>query len=113
MILSSADDLRSSARPPTAPPPVTAGSHRPDVVLMDVRMPGVDGITATGRISALPYPPKVIVLTTFHLDEYILGALRAGASGFLLKDTPPPISSGRSGSSPQATPCSHRLSPAR
>ena len=61
----------------------------PHVVLMDVRMPGVDGITATKQITALPDPPKVIVLTTFHLDEYVFGALRAGASGFLLKDTPP------------------------
>ena len=56
---------------------------------MDVRMPGVDGITATARISALPHPPKVIMLTTFHLDEYAFRALRAGAGGFLLKDTPP------------------------
>jgi len=56
---------------------------------MDVRMPEMNGITATERISALPTPPKVIVLTTFHLDEYVFGALRAGASGFLLKDTPP------------------------
>jgi DNA-binding NarL/FixJ family response regulator len=60
-----------------------------DVALMDVRMPGMDGITATRHITALPDPPKVIVLTTFHLDEYVFGALRAGASGFLLKDTPP------------------------
>jgi DNA-binding NarL/FixJ family response regulator len=59
------------------------------VVLMDVRMPDVNGIDATGRITALPDPPKVIVLTTFQLDDYVFGALRAGASGFLLKDTPP------------------------
>jgi DNA-binding NarL/FixJ family response regulator len=56
---------------------------------MDIRMPGVDGIAATSQITARPDPPKVIVLTTFHLDEYVLSALRAGASGFLLKDTPP------------------------
>jgi DNA-binding NarL/FixJ family response regulator len=56
---------------------------------MDVRMPRVNGIDATGRITALPNPPKVIVLTTFQLDEYVFDALRAGASGFLLKDTPP------------------------
>ena len=68
---------------------VAASTHRVDVVLMDVRMPGVDGIAATKRITALPDPPKVIVLTTFQLDEYVFGALRAGASGFLLKDTPP------------------------
>ena len=61
----------------------------PDVVLMDIRMPEMDGITATARLRALPHPPQVIALTTFHLDDYVLGALRAGASGFLLKDTAP------------------------
>jgi DNA-binding NarL/FixJ family response regulator len=61
-------------------------SARPDVVLMDVRMPGVDGIEATRRLSALDRPPKVLILTTFDLDEYVFDALRAGASGFLLKD---------------------------
>jgi DNA-binding NarL/FixJ family response regulator len=62
---------------------------RPDVVLMDIRMPRVDGLTATRAILARPDPPKVAVLTTFHLDEYVFAALQAGASGFLLKDTPP------------------------
>ncbi|GAA2855788.1 response regulator transcription factor [Streptosporangium fragile] len=61
----------------------------PDVVLMDIRMPGVDGLTATERIRGLPRAPKVIVLTTFDLDEYAVRALRAGAVGFLLKDTDP------------------------
>jgi len=63
--------------------------HRPDVVLMDVRMPGADGLTAAGRITRLPDAPKVIMLTTFDLDEYVHEALRHGAVGFLLKDTPP------------------------
>jgi DNA-binding NarL/FixJ family response regulator len=60
-----------------------------DVVLMDVRMPGLDGIEATRQVTALPEPPRVVVLTTFDLDEYVLAAIGAGASGFLLKDAPP------------------------
>ena len=63
--------------------------HAPDVVLMDIRMPGVDGLAATERLRRRPGPPEIIVLTTFDTDEYVLRALRAGASGFLLKDTPP------------------------
>jgi DNA-binding NarL/FixJ family response regulator len=62
---------------------------RPDVVLMDIRMPRMDGLAATEALRARPFPPEVIVLTTFDADEYVLRALRAGASGFLLKDTPP------------------------
>jgi DNA-binding NarL/FixJ family response regulator len=61
----------------------------PDVVLMDVRMPGVDGLEATRRITAAGERPRVVVLTTFDLDEYALSAIKAGASGFLLKDAPP------------------------
>jgi DNA-binding NarL/FixJ family response regulator len=61
----------------------------PDVVLIDIRMPLMDGLTATREILALPKPPQVAVLTTFHVDEYVYAALAAGAAGFLLKDTPP------------------------
>ncbi|WP_219468612.1 response regulator [Nonomuraea rhizosphaerae] len=61
----------------------------PHVVLMDVRMPGTDGLTAAARVLAAPAPPRIIMLTTFDLDEYVHQALRLGAVGFLLKDTPP------------------------
>ena len=64
--------------------------ERPDVVLMDIRMPRRDGISATEGLLAMAHPPKVIVLTTFDTDDQVLAALRAGATGFLLKDTPPP-----------------------
>lgn len=63
-------------------------SSAPDVVLMDIRMPGIDGISATEHVTKLPTPPKVLVLTTFDHDDYIFGALKAGASGFLLKNAP-------------------------
>ncbi|MFI5783718.1 response regulator [Nocardia sp. NPDC051570] len=68
-----------------------AASTKPDVILMDIRMPVLDGIAATERIlaDAGDNPPRVVVLTTFDLDEYVYNALSAGASGFLLKDTPP------------------------
>nr|WSW67122.1 response regulator transcription factor [Streptomyces sp. NBC_00995] len=68
-----------------------AGRLRPDVVVMDIRMPVLDGIEATRQLAGagVPHPAKVLVVTTFNLDEYVYEALRAGASGFLLKDAPP------------------------
>ena len=62
---------------------------RPDVVVMDIRMPVLDGIAATARLAAAGSPARVLVLTTYDLDEYVVAALRAGAAGFLLKTTPP------------------------
>jgi DNA-binding NarL/FixJ family response regulator len=69
-------------------PPMVA-EHRPDVVLMDIRMPEVDGLAATEALRGAKSPPEVLVLTTFHADAQVLRALRAGAAGFLLKDIPP------------------------
>ncbi|MER7203446.1 response regulator transcription factor [Streptomyces sp. CB01635] len=69
--------------------PALVAETRPDVVLMDIRMPDVDGLAATEALRARPDAPEVIVLTTFHADEQVLRALRAGASGFVLKDTAP------------------------
>lgn len=67
--------------------PTVVDQYRPHVVLMDIRMSHVDGLTATEQLRSRPSPPEIVVLTTFHADEYVLRALRAGASGFLLKDT--------------------------
>jgi DNA-binding NarL/FixJ family response regulator len=69
--------------------PAAMDAHPADVVLLDLQMPRMNGIVATRRLRARPYPPEVIVLTTFDTDDNVLRALRAGASGFLLKDSPP------------------------
>jgi DNA-binding NarL/FixJ family response regulator len=90
MILSSADDLEVVGEVDDGTRAVAAvREYRPDVVLMDIRMPEMDGITATAAVRRLDAPPQVIVLTTFQADEQVMSALRAGAAGFLLKDTPP------------------------
>jgi DNA-binding NarL/FixJ family response regulator len=90
LILSAAEDVLVVAEAADGAAAVAAvRRHRPDVVLMDVRMPGTDGLTAAEQLRALPQPPYVIMLTTFDEDEYVHRALRAGAVGFLLKDTPP------------------------
>jgi DNA-binding NarL/FixJ family response regulator len=97
MILESQPGIEVVAEAPDGESAVRlARRYRPDVVLMDVRMPGLDGLEATRRLlgddpgSAAPAtPPRIIILTTFDLDEYVYAALRAGASGFLLKDVTP------------------------
>ncbi|MFI6603443.1 response regulator [Nonomuraea sp. NPDC050536] len=90
MMLDGAGDISVVGEAADGQEAITAtDAHAPDVVLMDLRMPHVDGITATRRLRARAHAPDVIVLTTFDTDENILHALRAGASGFLLKDTPP------------------------
>ena len=90
MILSGAGDVEVVGEAADgADVPAAVAGHRPDVVLMDIRMPRVDGLAATEALRARRDAPEVIVLTTFDADEYVLRALRAGASGFLLKDTPP------------------------
>lgn len=90
VILESADDIEVVGEASTGPDAVAVVRRlAPDVVFMDVRMPGGDGLAATREISAAADPPAVLVVTTFDLDEYVFGALEAGASGFLLKDTDP------------------------
>ena len=90
IILSSAEDLEVVGEADDGGRAVAAvREHRPDVVLMDIRMAQMDGITATAALRRLEAPPQVIVLTTFQADEQVMNALRAGASGFLVKDTPP------------------------
>jgi DNA-binding NarL/FixJ family response regulator len=90
LILESRDDLDVVGEAANGREAVElAAVTSPDVVLMDIRMPELDGIEATRTIVAGDDPPRVLVLTTFDLDEYVVRAIRAGASGFLLKDSPP------------------------
>ena len=90
LILSSADDIDVVGETDDGAGAVAAvRQHSPDVVLMDIRMPRMDGITATAALRALDPAPQVVVLTTFQADAHVVAALRAGASGFLVKDTPP------------------------
>lgn len=90
MILQSAPEIEVAAEASDGSEAVPAvQAHRPDVVLMDLRMPGLDGIAATAAVRRLPEPPAVVVLTSFDADENVLRALEAGASGFLLKDAAP------------------------
>jgi DNA-binding NarL/FixJ family response regulator len=89
-ILGAADDLEVVDEAHDGAAAIEAVKRsRPDVVLMDLRMPGVDGLTAIERIGKLADPPAVVALTTFDADQYVLRALRAGAAGFLVKSTPP------------------------
>jgi DNA-binding NarL/FixJ family response regulator len=89
-MLSGAPDLRVVAEASDGAEAVElARRHHPDVVLMDIRMPGTDGLTATETLRGDSPAPQVMVLTTFDADAHVLRALRAGAAGFLLKDTPP------------------------
>ncbi len=89
MILSDQDDIAVVGEAANGAEAIDqCAGLKPDVVLMDVRMPGVDGIDATRSVTAVTDPPRVLVLTTFDLDDIVYDALRAGASGFLLKDAP-------------------------
>lgn len=91
LMLGGAPDIEIAAEAADgAEVPALVAAHRPDLVLMDIRMPGIDGLAATETLRAQPGAPEVLVLTTFHTDAHVLGALRAGAAGYLLKDTPPP-----------------------
>ena len=90
MIIDAAEDIELVAEAGNGHAALECARRTPeDVILMDVQMPAMDGLETTRRILALPAPPRILVLTTFDLDEYVLAALEAGASGFLLKDVLP------------------------
>jgi len=90
MLLAGAEDIAVVGEAKDGSEVIDAvAAAQPDIVLMDIRMPTMDGLAATELLRAHDHPPEVIVLTTFEADDYVLRALRAGASGFLLKDTPP------------------------
>ena len=90
MLLAGADDIEIVGEAADGSEVEQAiAEHQPGVVLMDIRMPGMDGLAATEIVRRRDRPPEVIVLTTFDADDHVLRALRVGASGFLLKDTPP------------------------
>ncbi|MEU0029111.1 response regulator transcription factor [Streptomyces sp. NPDC006335] len=89
LILNASDGIQVVATADGAQAADVIRRERPDVVLLDIRMPHVDGLTVLREIQTLPEPPTVAMLTTFDTDEYILTALRSGAAGFLLKDTEP------------------------
>lgn len=112
MILNSTDDIVVADEATDGDEAVEqVQSHAPDVVLMDVRMPRMDGLQATAAVMGLARPPRVLVLTTFDLDQYVFDALRAGASGFILKEESPQdiinavrvVASGESMLSPRMT----------
>jgi DNA-binding NarL/FixJ family response regulator len=90
MMIQSTDDLEVVGEAADGSEVLEAvARHRPDIVLMDIRMPTLDGLQATQRLQGTAHPPRVIVLTTFDIDDFVFRALQAGAAGFLLKDTPP------------------------
>ncbi|WP_167132997.1 response regulator [Paramicrobacterium chengjingii] len=90
VILESAGDIEVVGEAANGPEAVELARRlQPDVICMDVRMPGGDGLAATQQITSAPHAPAILVVTTFDLDEYVFGALEAGASGFVLKDTDP------------------------
>ena len=113
MVLGHQDDIEVVAEAGTGLEAIEAArTHRPDVILMDIRMPEMDGLEATSKIvEEADWPVRVLILTTFHPDEYVYKALRAGASGFVLKDIPPENSSRPCARWPTEEPCSHPPSP--